>query len=109
MQKVISFIFSVMLLGACAEMPPAWWNPRGTTGETPKTTTTAPATKPQIRQQTTVPVEMDLSLQDETYEEMTLTPLQDEEEENESGDASAQSVVPPEDEDGLPPPSILTE
>ncbi len=106
MQKQIGIFVVLFLLAACAEVP-AWWNPRGTTGEASKTATTAPATKPQTREQTSVPVEMNLSLQDETYEEMTITPLQDEEEENESGDASSQSVVPPEDE--LPPPSILSE
>ena len=106
MQKVLGFIFSVILLGACAEVP-AWWNPRGTTAETPKV---APAaTRTQTQPAAEPAVEMNLALQEETYEEMTLTPLQDEEEENASGDASSQSVVPPEDEDGLPSPSILEE
>lgn len=104
MQKQIGIFIVLFLLAACAEVP-AWWNPRGTTGEASKTA--AAATQPQTREQTSVPVEMNLSLQDETYEEMTITPLQDEEDENESGDASSQSVVPPEDE--LPPPSILSE
>lgn len=106
MQKIVSFIFSMVLLAACAGAPPAWWNPRGTAGKNPKSVVGAVKQDPQTPAS---PVEMDLSLQDETYEEMTLTPLQDEEEENESGDASAQSVVPPEDEDVLPLPSILEE
>ena len=106
MQKVLGFIFSVILLGACAEVP-AWWNPRGTTA-TPQKTAPAPA-RTQTQPAAEPAVEMDLSLQEDTYEEMTLTPLQDEEEENASGDASSQSVIPPEDEDGLPLPSILQE
>lgn len=91
----------MLWLAACAGMPPAWWNPRATTAE--KT----PAAVAQKNPVADNPVELNISLQDETYEEMTLTPLQDEEEENSSGEASAQSVVPPEDEDALPAPSIL--
>ena len=105
MQKQIGILVTLLFLAACAEIP-AWWNPRGTTGTTqPAATTSTPAKT--SAQTPNEPVEFDLSLQDETYEEMTITPLQDEEDENESGDASSQSVVPPEDE--LPAPSILEE
>lgn len=105
MQKQIGLLVALLFLAACAEIP-AWWNPRGTTGSTQATATTSTPAKTSA-QTPNEPVEFDLSLQDETYEEMTITPLQDEEDENESGDASAQSVVPPEDE--LPAPSILEE
>ena len=106
MQKQIGISVALLFLAACAEIP-AWWNPRGMTGKTqaPAATSTTPAET--SARTPSEPVELDLSLQDETYEEMTITPLQDEEEENDSGDASAQSVVPPEDE--LPAPSILEE
>ena len=94
----------MLWLIACAGMPPAWWNPRAAT--TAKTPVSAVSQKNPAADH---PVELNISLQDETYEEMTLTPLQDEEEENASGDASAQSVGADETEDVLPAPSILQE
>ena len=106
MQKQIGISVALLFLAACAEIP-AWWNPRGTTGNTQTTAATSTAPAETSARTPSEPVELDLSLQDETYEEMTITPLQDEEEENDSGDASAQSVVPPEDD--LPAPSILEE
>lgn len=106
MQKQIGILVALLFLAACAEIP-AWWNPRGTAGTTQKAPVVSSEPSKNRVQTPSEPVELDLSLQDETYEEMTITPLQDEEEENDSGDASAQSVVPPEDE--LPAPSILEE
>lgn len=44
-------------------------------------------------------------LPDESYEEMILTPLQDEETENASGESSSQSS--PAETGMLPPPSVL--
>ena len=53
-----------------------------------------------------VPQEVDMApLPDESYEEMILTPLQDEETENASGESSAQSA--PSETSLLPPPSVL--
>ena len=82
MHKYITLFLGTLLLGACSGNPPAWWNP-GNVYSPPK-----PA-QPQEEQ---MPPEQNISLQDEDYEEMTLTPLQDEEEENESGDASSQTI-----------------
>ena len=92
-----SFVFLASLfLAACAGNPPAWWNPRGTLTPAATTQTATPRE----------PVELDLSLPDDAYEEMTLTPLQDEEGEDLSGEASAQSA-PSIEHDILPPPSVL--
>lgn len=94
-----------MGLAACAGNPPAWWNPGNiysSQGESTSATPTAPARATTPSQTTT---EQTLNLPNEDYEEMALTPLQDEEGENDSGESSAQSI--PELEDLLPPPSIL--
>ncbi len=104
MLKQIGILGSVLFLTACAKMPPVWWNPRPLTGNTQHP---VGQTQPKVTRPVRTPEELELSLQDETYEEMTITPLQDEEAENDSGDESAQSVVPPEDE--LPAPSVLEE
>ncbi len=93
MHKYIILIMTVASLSACAGNPPAWWNP-GNIYSPPKQKQSA---------ENTLPPEQTISLQDETYEEMVLTPLQDEENENSSGDAASQTL-PQED---LLPPSIL--
>ena len=112
MKKFITLVLGTCLCAACAEFPPAWWTPGGTKPSSTGIKTPVPASKQETTEIQTNPaptmVELELSLPDEEYEEMTLTPLQDEEEENDSGETSAQSV-PPEDEDTLPPPSILEE
>ena len=82
MRKCILLIISVLFLGACAGNPPAWWNP-GNIYSPPKED--KPSQKP-------LPPEQAILLQDETYEEMVLTPLQDEENENNSGDSSSQTL-----------------
>lgn len=109
MQKILFVLVAVCCLVACAGNPPAWWNPTGQPYPSAKTQKAATAKPAQVATHPAVPAEQYLLVQDETYEEMTLTPLQDEEGENESGDSSAQSIVPPEDEAFLPPPSILEE
>lgn len=108
MRKYFVILLSCVWLAACAGNPPAWWNPTGRSYEQKeKQKTSRPVSTSTYQPRPTE--ELDISLQDETYEEMTLTPLQDEEGENESGDSSAQSIVPAEDEFFLPPPSILEE
>lgn len=107
MKKISVLLLGTVALAACAGMPPAWWTPRGTAAAS---SSAAPA-RPAAASTAAVvpePAEQPILLQDETYEEMMLTPLQDEEGENASGDASAQSVPAEEPEaDFLPPPSIL--
>jgi len=99
------------LLAACAGNPPAWWNPRNTQ---PGQTTTKPRTAATTgRSGTTLqePVNMEaeelIAVPDEGYEEMALTPLQDEEQENESGESSAQVMQEPTED--LLVPSVLEE
>ncbi|MBO7191000.1 MAG: hypothetical protein J6V32_02720 [Elusimicrobiaceae bacterium] len=108
MKKILGSLVAFLLLAACAEMP-AWWTPRQP-AEGNKPVATTPQNPPRTLHTNPTPTmeDLELSLTDESYEEMTLTPLQDEEDENDSGETSAQSV-PPEDEDVLPPPSILEE
>lgn len=107
MKKALAICLLSLGLAACTGNPPAWWNPGNVYSpenkkDTPATTTPAAQVTDTSTQK---PTEESISLPDEAYEEMTLTPLQDEEGENDSGDASAQSV--PDPEDLLPPPSIL--
>lgn len=117
------FVFS-LLLAACAGNPPAWWtpNPAGSVSA-PRSSERTQTAKPQAVQSdaetetAAEPAEETLApLPDESYEEMILTPLQDEETENETGDSSAQTVPAeepaqtapaPADPGALPPPSVL--
>ena len=98
MKKIALVVLGSILISACAGNPPTWWNPR-------------PAAKPQaaenksagmVQQHTqpvSAPVDMNseelISVQDEGFEEMPLTPLQDEEQENDSGESAAQVMEEP--------------
>ena len=98
MKKILSFCLFTLFLSACAGNPPAWWNPNnryGTVGE--ETLPVAPA-----KQAVVVEEEELESVPDTTYEEVTLTPMTDEENENETGASSAQN-----EDDNLPAPSVL--
>jgi len=110
MKKFILFSLGVLFLTACAGNPPSWWNPGNVYSNSGKKQAPANQTSANLpNRETDAQEEQTLQLQDQTCEEMILTPLQDEEGENESGDASAQSVVPPEDTNALPLPSVLAE
>jgi len=111
MKKIYVAISMSLFLAACAENPPAWWNPRNLQpGQTATATRPAAVTKRAVSANQT-PVNMEreelIALPDEEYEEMSLTPLQDEEQENESGESSAQ--VTEEAQDTSLVPSILEE
>lgn len=113
MRKILFLMPAVFLLHACAGMPPGWWNPGNTysstsrqevSDEKPRQRVITPSAVGQI------PAEENIAVQDESFEEMILTPLQDEETENATGEASAQSVPQepePEFDGALPPPSVL--
>jgi len=102
-----------LFLAACAGNPPAWWNPRNLqAGQTPASATartTSAANRTVPAKQATVQADREeiIALPDEGYEEMALTPLQDEEQENESGESSAQ--VTEEAEEPSLVPSVLDE
>ena len=97
MKKVISFLLISFILTACAGNPPAWWNPRGIgiTSNAAQGVATQPAKE-------TAPAEENLQLSDESYEEMALTPLEIDNEEE-------RSAALLEEENLLPPPSVLGE
>lgn len=100
MKKVFSFLFLGVFTAACAGDPPAWWNPGNRYGTADGSVTISPTPRPAAR--TSAPVkEEEIDVVDESYEEITLTPLADEEEENDTGAASAQSTS------DLPLPSVL--
>lgn len=108
MKKLLLLFPAAFLVCACSGMPPAWWNPGNTYSSTSRQTVSDE--KPRERVITPSPIEQmpaeeNISVPDESFEEMILTPLQDEETENDTGDSSAQSV--PQEENSLPPPSVL--
>ncbi len=82
---------------ACAGNPPAWWNPRQMQAQ-PATTSVGEKTSAEIAEQA-IPADEKILLQDESYEEMALTPLE----------ASPVSQPEPEDPSALPIPSVLLE
>ena len=91
-----------MFFSACAGNPPAWWNPQNRYGSADGQTV-----RPAGQKKTVVVEEEDIEpLPDVTYEEVTLTPMADEEEENKSGAAAGQNDSPTPDEK-LPVPSVL--
>ena len=121
MKKFLGLLFIICLLTACAGAPPQWWNPSGTYGNesvsSPQQSTSArvsPAVRPE---EMPVPVEESISTQDDSYEEMILTPLQDEETEEPSAGAQTQNtmdITPSAPESAtagsaLPLPSVLSE
>lgn len=111
--KKILFLMTAFLLQACSGMPPAWWNPGNTYSSTSRQAVSEEKPRQRVitpSQVGQIPTEENISVQDESFEEMILTPLQDEETENASGEASAQSVPQEQDEEPdepLPLPSVL--
>lgn len=108
MKKLLLSVPAAFLLCACAGMPPAWWNPGNTYSSTSRQTVSDEKPRERVITPSAIeqmPAEEKISVQDESFEEMILTPLQDEETENDSGEASAQSV--PQEGSALPPPSVL--
>ena len=111
-KTVFSLAVFSLLVAACAGNPPAWWNPgnaysSGTAAESSRSETSGRVEmRTPAQQEVYIPQEVDIApLPDESYEEMILTPLQDEETENASGESSAQSA--PSETGLLPPPSVL--
>lgn len=112
MKKIISFLFLSCFLTACVGNPPAWWNPsQSYTTQTQKAASSA-KTPVQSQRVTVTPVNMEaeelISVPDEGYEEMPLTPIQDEEQEDASGESSAQ-VIESDEETDVSMPSVLTD
>lgn len=108
MKRVLILFFALAFLMACAGNPPAWWNPNnryGTTEDTSKVSSPAkPATQP--RRSAVVKEESMDPLPDNSYEEITLTPMPDEDNENETGLSASQNEELLAD-DTLPLPSVL--
>ena len=100
MKKIFPFFVLTSFLCACAGNPPAWWNPNNRYGSVDDTATSAVVQQAPQKPAEPTEEEMD-SLPDTTYEEVTLTPMPDEENENTTGAASAQN------EENLPQPSVL--
>lgn len=114
-KNLFSILAFAIFLTACAGNPPAWWNPSNayssdgssiSSSSKGSSSSGTEETQPQFSEETPIPQEIDMApLPDESYEEMILTPLQDEEVENDSGVSSSQSA--PTEMQPLPPPSVL--
>lgn len=115
-------LFAAGLTGACAGTPPQWWNPSGTYGNEsasamPAAGQTQPTARPVTAQETPVVQEENIAsvMPDDSYEEMILTPMQDEEtEEPAQGEAASQNTMDitpsaPDASSTLPVPSVLLE
>lgn len=108
MKKIYSLLFVSVMLTACAGNPPAWWNPRNLQpGQQTATSQQGTPARQASQAEQDPQAEQTISLQDESFEEMALTPLQDEEQENATGESASQ-VTEETPEDGLIP-SILNE
>lgn len=108
--KRICLLLSIHLcLIACAGNPPAWWNPRNvqpgqSTAKQRAASQTAAVSSTETANMSSEEL---ISVSQEEYEEMQLTPLQDEEQENTTGETSSQIMQ--ENETDLLLPSVLDE
>lgn len=105
MKNILAVFLGSVLFVACAGNPPQWWNPGnryGASEQTPAVQTAAQRTMP-------APKEEKLELRDESYEEITLTPMPDEDGENATGASASQNteLLPAGDTTTLPAPSVL--
>ena len=117
MKKIIIGLSVSFLLAACAGNPPAWWNPSNAYNGESQVRSSAPKTvkvAPKSEEPNTPPAEENLTpLPDESYEEMILTPLQDEETEDPANKTPQENQntmdITPSGNGGsvLPPPSVL--
>ena len=102
MKKILSFCLLALFMAACAGNPPAWWNPNNRYGAADGT-----AVQQTPKKQAVPVTDEDIEpLPDAAYEEITLTPMSDEEGENASGAAASQNNALTPDEN-LPAPSVL--
>ncbi len=112
--------FSLGLTAACAGNPPQWWNPSGAYGNEASAVShsagsTPPSAPPAPVQEMPVVQEENIAsfIPDDSYEEMILTPMQDEETEEPAGGEDASSntmdITPsaPDASSELPVPSVL--
>ncbi len=109
MKRIYYLICIQVFLIACAGNPPAWWNPRNLQpGQeaTAKQRVSSQAAKSAASEETPSElVEESIEVSNDEYEEMQLTPLQDEEQENATGETSAQVT----DDSEMLIPSVLAE
>ncbi len=79
--KIYTLTGVILLLGACAGNPPAWWNPSGSYGTStgsvrqtqPRRTVSSGSSKVTVEDET--PAEQDIDPALDGYEEMNLSPI----------------------------------
>ncbi len=110
------------LLSACAGNPPKWWNPSAAYSNesaAPAAGKTQPVEQPASSGQETLPPVQEENIAtvipDDSYEEMILTPVQDEDTEEpaqgEQASSNTMDITPsaPDTSTSLPLPSVLAE
>lgn len=100
MKNVFAFILVSLLVSACAGNPPAWWNPGNRYGGSPAQAASQTPATPVVKEE---PIDMT----DESYEEIAITPMPDEDNENATGVAASQNEELLPAANALPQPSVL--
>lgn len=103
MKNILAVFLGSAMFVACAGNPPQWWNPGNRYGATEQT----PAVQTPVKRTMPVPKEEKLELRDESYEEIVLTPMPDEDGENATGVSASQNKELLPAGDALPAPSVL--
>ena len=105
MKKSVGLFLIGLWMTACAGNPPAWWNPDNRYGTLDHPAVKSSQKTGTVRRQPAVTEQTMDALPDDSYEEITLTPMPDEDEETQTGVAEPEEPVPA--DGSLPVPSVL--
>ena len=104
MKRIFGLMTFCVFLASCSGNPPAWWNPGNRYGNTQtgssRNAASVQRTAPAVSEET-------LDVFDESYEEIAITPMPDEDAENDTGVSASQNEELLPISDKLPGPSVL--
>lgn len=94
---VLSIIFCAFFLAACAGTPPAWWNPSGTYNSSHKQSTSqqvraVPSGSVRVKTEEETPAEQDIDPTEDDYEEIALSPIDEQAEAKRLAEQSADTL-----------------
>lgn len=107
--RLFLVLIAALTLGACAGMPPAWWNPSGTAGKQAGNTP-APSVSAEgiVKEADVFPAEQDIEPVADSYEEENLSADELRQMQAAEADPAPEAAEEAWPEDGsLPPPSVL--